>query len=505
MPVWTRINLRKLQEAFHKDLADAWRRQRERAPDDTPYAFVLYGVEDTPEFTAHVLTEEGLTRVAERYVDEGMHETLEEAREDLRYSVPDSPMFAKSLETLPSVATLFQPVASRLGETAGYKLLAEAAIEALKDLDKEGVFGAKRQRERLLLACITEDTDVDWTDKSAKALNSSAAYKRFQKHYQVAGPFASCQSIAFSTDGTSVYFCGSRGSKESNDDKSDAQLVACELRGLQAKRKWDYRFLMFGDSLREATFDATSETVLLVRATYRDSHCVSTLMRFPKNRPQPIATSQVTAEPNQLAVSQDGSRITLTSHAKSVLVFNSDLECLAEHKVGFRVHRPLWLTKNRLLIASDKGVLDFDPETGEYEELTDSPAYHISTDTGESLLGVSRWYGRSHPKKPFGFDMYRFPSMKLLQKFEPQDCETVLHAIRGDGRIVACGARDTTSMRAWVIVFDVKTGKEIGRRKESNVNDLAFLPNRSVLAIGRSDFYKENREPIEFWSLADEQ
>ena len=85
------VDRHKLQAAFYEDLADAWRRQRQRAREETPYAFVLYGVEDVPEFTAHVLTEEGLTRVAQRYVDQGYYETLRESCEALRYSVADSP------------------------------------------------------------------------------------------------------------------------------------------------------------------------------------------------------------------------------------------------------------------------------------------------------------------------------------------------------------------------------------------------------------------------------
>jgi hypothetical protein len=89
----------KLKEAFDADLAAAWAADRSRRAEETPYAFVLYGVEGGPAWLwPYVLTEEGLTRVATRYLKEGYHDTLGEARDELRWSVADAPAVQRGPE-----------------------------------------------------------------------------------------------------------------------------------------------------------------------------------------------------------------------------------------------------------------------------------------------------------------------------------------------------------------------------------------------------------------------
>ena len=65
-----------LVDAFLGDLAAAWAYSRHVHAGLTPYAFVLYGQESPTEFTAHVLTEEGLTAVARRYVERESYASL---------------------------------------------------------------------------------------------------------------------------------------------------------------------------------------------------------------------------------------------------------------------------------------------------------------------------------------------------------------------------------------------------------------------------------------------
>src|SRR5690349_2164381 len=82
-----------LRAAFHKDIAACWEHAKKLHPDHRPYAFALYGVEDVPHLTPHVLTEESLKQVAGRYLQKGYYDTIEEACKGLRYSVADSPLF----------------------------------------------------------------------------------------------------------------------------------------------------------------------------------------------------------------------------------------------------------------------------------------------------------------------------------------------------------------------------------------------------------------------------
>src|SRR5262249_5753417 len=147
-----------------------------------PYAFVLHGNEGAVEFHAQVLTEQGLTKVARRYVAEELYETVGEARQALRYSICDSPYFDDFVDNLPRVAALVGSHAEDLGDPEGYNLLAKPAIAALKKLDAERLFGHGAAREGLLLMISTFDTEFELTDKSAKALNSKAAVEKFLAH-----------------------------------------------------------------------------------------------------------------------------------------------------------------------------------------------------------------------------------------------------------------------------------------------------------------------------------
>lgn len=90
-----KISRAQLRDAFVADLARVWDHTLKHHPKDEPYLFALYGVEggEFAELCPQVLTETGLTKVAQKYVDEKIHETLQESREILRYSVADSPTF----------------------------------------------------------------------------------------------------------------------------------------------------------------------------------------------------------------------------------------------------------------------------------------------------------------------------------------------------------------------------------------------------------------------------
>ena len=60
----SRIRPAELRKAFETDLATCWQYARSLHPDQTPYAYVLHGLEGTPHFYPCVLTEEGLTEVS---------------------------------------------------------------------------------------------------------------------------------------------------------------------------------------------------------------------------------------------------------------------------------------------------------------------------------------------------------------------------------------------------------------------------------------------------------
>src|SRR5688572_20316350 len=194
-----------LRDAYKKDLAAAWAYFREKYPRHEPYAFVLHGAEGSVRLTPQVLTEQGLTEVARRYVEKGYYETPEEGREALRYAVADSPHFAEMEGRVPTVDALAGPHVEAMGNEKAYELLASAAIEALKALDAGGLFGKGAKRNRLLVVVITDDTEADWGSRSAKALNPRAVFNRFEAEAKLEGDYKSCEGLAVAPDGRSVY------------------------------------------------------------------------------------------------------------------------------------------------------------------------------------------------------------------------------------------------------------------------------------------------------------
>src|SRR6185503_4846718 len=112
-----KIKPAQLRDAFITDLAACWCHARSLHPKETPYAFALHGLEGTPHLYPYVLTEESLTRVAQRYVSNGYYEKVEEARHQLRFSLEDSPYTAELEDKLPSVNALMEPIEHNLDET----------------------------------------------------------------------------------------------------------------------------------------------------------------------------------------------------------------------------------------------------------------------------------------------------------------------------------------------------------------------------------------------------
>ena len=240
----TRLSPKQLTEAFVTDLTTAWQTLGGRA-NQSPYAFVLYGNEGRAELLPVVLTEEGLTQVATRYVKNNYHDTLDEARHALRYSVTDSPTFAAGAKLgLPAVKKLFAPHGESLGEKKGYQVLVKSAMDALSRMDNGGLFGTGPHRDQLLLIIITDDTEEDWSLSSAWKLNPPAVADRYENHFpKIEGEFASCMAAASSADGKSLYAMISRKNPEpTKDQEYVAELIASEIAGAQFQRRWRFRF-----------------------------------------------------------------------------------------------------------------------------------------------------------------------------------------------------------------------------------------------------------------------
>jgi hypothetical protein len=152
---------------------------RETNRGESFYSFALF----TDPFAAYILptcsSEEGLRRVAERYVGE-FGGTVEEQAAGLRWSPVDSPYhmlgedhFAGVLQVLNDRGDPWQRDDDGLDAEIDGRF--EAAFRALARLDEEGVFGRGAERTRVVVNILQGDQEEECVLENARRLNPPAA------------------------------------------------------------------------------------------------------------------------------------------------------------------------------------------------------------------------------------------------------------------------------------------------------------------------------------------
>ena len=147
----------RLEDALAEATRAAFEQVRAAHPDDTFYGFVLYTTADGDYVVPTAFSEEGLTRVCDRYHGTGKYPDADKLRRDLRFSAPDSPyheLAGEAFEGLPS----------------GPKLH-DACFAALARLDDEVFFGKGAKRDAMVVNVVYGDmSDERWL-AHAKRLN----------------------------------------------------------------------------------------------------------------------------------------------------------------------------------------------------------------------------------------------------------------------------------------------------------------------------------------------
>lgn len=492
----------KLRKAFHEDLAAAWNHARKRHPNDTPYAFVLWGVEGgNAQLWPNVLTEEGLTQVAERYVTEGVYDTLEESREALRYSVADSPRLEELENHLPNVDAVFGPHAGKLGETQGYAMLAKAAMEALAALDAEGLFGVGAERDRIVLVILTEDTEKDWTEKSAKRLNPPNTFACFNSHNKTDGLSIASDLLATSPDGRSVYSAGNRQVSDKSD-RTVSEVVAYDLRDSRLSRRWAFTFPSFGDSIDTLACMPDGRTVLAGRCTYINHKPVSRFLRFDADSNEPVLMSLPNSDFSPFVLSPDGSLAAGWSNKSTLLVMETTgLKIVNQCVVDSGPGDLAFLRSGDLLIASNQGVLRIDRDMKAHPTPAREKRAVIAVDgDNQHLLTYclpANWEEREKGKE-LGFHLYALPSYDLIRTQIIPHCQINVAVISPDGQFVAIETHEIGTHRKRIVLFATNDGRQVASRKSPGVNDLLFSPDSRMLLIAKRAW---GFEPIECWDF----
>lgn len=498
-----KIDSRLLRKQLRVELSKCWTSSRLKHPEETPYAFVLYGVEDTPSLSAVVLTEESLTVVAQRYVSDGYYEGVDEARDELRWSVEDSPNYDDLLDAMPNVDALVEPWASTAGEKEGYKRLAEVAVRAFKDVENEGVFGDQAARESLVLSVMTPDAEVDHSLSTAEKLNSQATYARFASQLIKPGIYRSCGKLVCPGGGGEVYFEGSRATDPPDpENEFIREIVAADLAGLKVVRRWAYELTKEGDIVRDIAWDEASSTLLGLRVTCHDTGETIRLLRFARHAAEPVNSRTLDGEPLKLIVAPEGSQLGVL-YPKRFLLLDDGFQELASLIFETRSHDAKLLRDGHLLLATYLGVIRVNLATREQSApTTDGPTDRLQVSGDHRVLSVSQTFDNasySH-RQPRGIHVYELPSLRPIRTIELPDRRCVRHGMSDDGRVIAFEAYDTESRAIEIVAVDVESGRELARqRTKHRINDLAFLPGSHTLAICRSDYCKS--DPIDFWKV----
>jgi hypothetical protein len=490
-----------LRDAFIADLAKCWQKAQSLHAKDTPYAFVLFGLEGTPHFEPHVLTEEGLETAAKRYIENGYCETLAEGQKELRFSIEDSPYAAELEGELPTVNALLKPVEHILDETLGYALLAKAAMDAFVTLDKQGVFGIGKQREKLLLMIDTSFAQKDWTLPSVKRLNSWKAAKEYEEQTKIQGVYASCDTLTFSPDGRSLFFAGHRETKPGKE-KSECEIVACDLKGLQLKRRWRHAFPRL-NGFRDITCDQDGSSVLAIANHSVRGADKTMLMRFVSKGGCQIGNHILDGSAQCLAFSGDGCQIVVATGNEVLRFLDQQFVELRTVKIKSYPSDILPLRNGEVLVGCEKGILRANARS----ETTTTPfkkgVFRLSADKAEKFVLLSRWFdlfaSDREKKLEFGFQVYALPKMKALRNIQIPGKQLVRAAISPNGKLIACEAHGIGKRTEDIVVFETKTFREIARRKSDSVSDLKFSPDSRLLAFTKEGY--TTSEPIVVWRV----
>lgn len=509
----------RLREAYASDINRAWSSLHETYPGHEPYAVVLYGLgcgDGDGELVPYVLTEQALTEVAQDYLNRGYHDTLDEARDALRYSVPDHPLGAHFLHLAESgavsvlmrsgalAATRFED--DEAGEDDRFVAFAEAATSALRQLDERGLFGTGATRERLLLIVIIEDGEHENdAQRSATDLNPPVVAERFRRQTHVEGAFANCETVAVGHDGICVYTAGAISNPDSQPGRPEeflAQVAAYHRHGTLTRR-WSFEFPSWGDSIRQIACPGNGESLFALRLRYEDRVPRTLVLRLRGADGRLLEQNDLPGEPASFAVGADGSRIAVAMNNGVVHLLDAELRPAGEFSVGPDASGVRFLRGGQLLIATGSGVWQLDPETAEPRQVSTLTAFRLSIDRNETMLAISRRLPilDAGPRRriEFGAQIVSLPDFQEIRSFIVPEHQAVTAELSPDGQRLALVALSLRTVRKHFVVFNTANGREVARRRGDIIRDLSFLPDSRSLVIPTSGY--TTGPPIDIWTV----
>jgi hypothetical protein len=173
-----------LETTLRAELRAAWATLRGRHPGERFYAFGIYTTDLADYLSVTASTEEGLSEVSQRYATEQGSDPAAQ-RVALRWSPGDSPLHAEGQGLLAASDRLRREGPAPSDDTPeadeAAALIFDAAIQSLRQLDAEGVFGEGMERARLVLGLWKGDQSDEERIEFASLLNPRAVAERFAR------------------------------------------------------------------------------------------------------------------------------------------------------------------------------------------------------------------------------------------------------------------------------------------------------------------------------------
>jgi hypothetical protein len=171
-----------LETAMLAELRAAWSTLLGKHPGERFYSFGLYTTDLADYLMVTASTEEGLSDITQRYVTKTGSDPSTQ-RASLRWSPADSPLHAEGEGLLAESDRLRREGNNPYDDTPdadeAISLVFDVAIQALQQLDREGVFGEGMQRSQLVLGIWKGDQSDDERIEFASVLNPRPVAERF--------------------------------------------------------------------------------------------------------------------------------------------------------------------------------------------------------------------------------------------------------------------------------------------------------------------------------------
>jgi WD40 repeat protein len=343
--------------------------------------------------------------------------------------------------------------------------------------------------------------EKDWSLPSVKRLNPRAAAKRYEKETKVEGDYVSPSSLHLSADGRLLCFKSYR-EVDPRTEKIFDDLVVCDVAGLSLKRRWCISS-RDTDVFPDITC-APDGTVFVAETKGGNDHYETALTRYAKGDRSHKTHVTFAGKVSNLVFSPDGSRVAMLINGK-VHFLDEKLQTVVSHRAPKKVVLEQFLKSGDVLATASRGIMTLNAE-GKWRAMPYRDAIRwISLNADETLCAISiNKRGLAHEQKSkdqYGFKLLSFPKMKLLRHFQIPAHELIKATLSPDGKLVVAEASECGKRNTFIVVFDVKTGREIARRKVeySSSTETAFLPRGNVLVMTTSGHMRS--EPIILWRI----